>query len=121
LARSAPTSIARDLDAFVATALLAYTVDPVLRFMVGSPKRFVKHVPALQMIGVDPARQGRGLGSALLHAAVTRIDAAGDVAFVQCSNSRNVRVYERFGFEAIAQVRVSEGAVLTPMIRTPQG
>lgn len=50
-------------------------------------------------VGVDPAHQGMGVGSALVRAFCEKMDAQGAVAFLETDQEKNVRLYERFGFE----------------------
>jgi ribosomal protein S18 acetylase RimI-like enzyme len=71
----------------------------------------------LPLIAADPARQGRGLGTALMHAAIARVDADGRPAYLESSNPRNIPLYERFGFESIGEIRTETSPVLTPMVR----
>jgi GNAT superfamily N-acetyltransferase len=52
----------------------------------------------LDIIGVRPDRQGHGVGSALLRAALTQIDQTGAPAFLVTSNPSNVPFYEKLGF-----------------------
>jgi ribosomal protein S18 acetylase RimI-like enzyme len=54
----------------------------------------------LAFIAVAPRLQGLGLGSALLEANLRAIDAAGTPAYLENSNPRNTRLYERHGFAA---------------------
>lgn len=75
----------------------------------------------LPLIAADPAHQGRGLGSALMEAAMARIDATGQPAYLESSNPRNVPFYERFGFEAQGEIRTETSPVLTPMYRKGRG
>ena len=71
----------------------------------------------LPLIAADPARQGQGLGTALMEAAIARIDADGRPAYLESSNPRNIPLYERFGFERIGEIRTETSPVLTPMVR----
>jgi GNAT superfamily N-acetyltransferase len=52
----------------------------------------------LDMVGVEPARQGEGIGSALIGYGVDRARAEGVPAFLETGKPRNVPYYERFGF-----------------------
>ena len=54
-------------------------------------------------IGVEPAAQGRGLGSALVRQGLERADAAGRPVVLLTSNPVNVGFYERHGFEVAAE------------------
>lgn len=75
----------------------------------------------LPLIAADPARRGQGLGTALMEAAITRIDADGRPAYLESSNRRNIPLYERFGFERIGEIRTETSPVLTPMLRPVRG
>ena len=57
----------------------------------------------LWFLGVAPAAQGRGVGSALLRAANARNDAAGLPAYLETGTTRNVALSERHGFKVISQ------------------
>jgi ribosomal protein S18 acetylase RimI-like enzyme len=52
----------------------------------------------LSFIAVAPRLQGMGLGSALLEATLARIDETGEPAYLENSNPKNTRLYERHGF-----------------------
>lgn len=71
----------------------------------------------LPLIAADPARQGQGLGTALMEAAIARIDADGRPAYLESSNPRNIPLYERFGFESIGEIKTETSPLLTPMVR----
>lgn len=73
----------------------------------------------LPIIGVDPAMQGRGVGSALLRYALARSDADGVPAYLESSNPRNIALYERHGFEVIRTIQVGSSPPVVPMIRRP--
>ena len=84
-----------------------------------------RHHPAdpywyLWLIGVDPSAQSLGLGSALLKHKLKAIDEAGQIAFLESSNSRNIPFYLRHGFEIVGETRVRDIPVLTAMLRTPR-
>ncbi|MQA76287.1 MAG: GNAT family N-acetyltransferase [Solirubrobacterales bacterium] len=53
----------------------------------------------LEVIGVDPAFQGRGVGSVLIREGLRLADAAGHACYLETPVASNVRLYERFGFE----------------------
>jgi GNAT superfamily N-acetyltransferase len=54
----------------------------------------------LAFIGVAPRLQGLGLGSALIESNLKRIDEVGAPAYLENSNPKNARLYERHGFAA---------------------
>jgi ribosomal protein S18 acetylase RimI-like enzyme len=74
----------------------------------------------LPLIGVDPFRQGRGLGSALMRHALARCDGEGKPAFLESSNPKNVSLYERHGFEVLGRIQVGTSPTLFPMLRKAQ-
>jgi ribosomal protein S18 acetylase RimI-like enzyme len=74
----------------------------------------------LPLIGVDPAKQGRGYGSVLLHHALERIDREGRIAYLESTNPANIPLYERHGFKVIGTIQVDEAPPLFPMIRHPR-
>jgi ribosomal protein S18 acetylase RimI-like enzyme len=57
----------------------------------------------LWFLGVAPAAQGRGVGSALLRAANARLDAEALPAYLETTTPRNVALYRRHGFEVISE------------------
>lgn len=52
----------------------------------------------LNYLGVEPRRQGRGLGAALLAPVLTQCDREGTPAHLEASTERNRALYERNGF-----------------------
>lgn len=74
----------------------------------------------LPLIGVDPARHGHGLGSALMRHALRRSDADGVPAYLESSNPRNIPLYERHGFEIIGNIQVGSSPAIVPMLRKPR-
>jgi len=74
----------------------------------------------LPLIGVDAFRQNHGVGSALMEYAVARFDAAGEPAYLESSNPRNVTLYERHGFKVVGEVRSGDCPVFTAMLRAHQ-
>lgn len=92
---------------------------PVMGQVVEGITRYHPHEPHwyLSMIGVDPARQGMGLGSALLKAGLARVDADHLPAYLESSHPRNVPLYERFGFEVMGVIQPEDFPPLIPMYR----
>ena len=74
----------------------------------------------LPMIGVEPSRQGSGVGSALLQHTLATCDVDGLPAYLESTNPRNISLYERFGFEQIGVIRAGDAPPLFPMLRRPQ-
>lgn len=73
----------------------------------------------LQFIGVRPACQGIGIGSALLRAVLDRCDLEGAAAYLE-ADERSKLLYLKHGFEPIAELRLPEGPSIWPMWRAPR-
>jgi GNAT superfamily N-acetyltransferase len=71
----------------------------------------------LPMIGVDPAHQGAGTGSALMTEALKAVDRDGLIAYLESSNPKNISLYQRHGFEVIGEIQAGRSPVLRPMLR----
>jgi ribosomal protein S18 acetylase RimI-like enzyme len=85
-----------------------------------------RDVPArhwyLATLGVEPARQGRGIGSALIRPVLARADAEGLPCYVETEKERNVLFYRRHGFEVVVESDVPNGGPhMWTMKREPQG
>ncbi|MFD7662375.1 GNAT family N-acetyltransferase [Streptomyces sp. NPDC059788] len=75
----------------------------------------------LGSLGVDPGRQGRGLGAAVVRPGLEAAAAAGLPAFLETSEERNLRFYERLGFRVTAGYRLPDGGPPTwAMTRDPE-
>lgn len=74
----------------------------------------------LPLIGADPARQGQGIGSALMRHALARCDSEGAAAYLESSNPRNIPLYQRHGFDILGIIQIGSSPVVTPMLRPPQ-
>ncbi|KWT58278.1 puromycin N-acetyltransferase [Streptomyces albus subsp. albus] len=84
------------------------------------PHRPTEPVWFLGSVGVDPDRQGRGLGGAVIRPGLEAADAAGVPAFLETSDERNVRFYERLGFQVTADYVLPGGGPRTwAMSRKP--
>ena len=64
----------------------------------------------LQLIGVDPAHQRKGLGSALMQPMLARCDREECGAYVENTREENLAFYERFGFAVIGELDLGQGA-----------
>ena len=74
----------------------------------------------LPMIGVDPAHQGKGYGSALMTYALQKCDRDHLPAYLESTNPRNVSLYRRHGFEVLGTIQVGASPPLVPMLRQPR-
>jgi ribosomal protein S18 acetylase RimI-like enzyme len=57
----------------------------------------------LQLLGVEPAYQGRGYASALLKPMLERIDGEGLPCYVETQTEKNVPLYEHLGFRVVEE------------------
>ena len=57
----------------------------------------------LQLLGVDPAYQGKGYSSALLKPMLARADREGVPCFLETQAEKNVTLYEHFGFRVVEE------------------
>lgn len=76
----------------------------------------------LQALGVEPGTQGQGIGSKLLQPVLTLADAKRQACYLETGTVRNVRFYERFGFqirEAAARLAPT-GPTHWTMLRRPR-
>ena len=73
----------------------------------------------LALIGVKPARQGQGHGSAMLRHALRWCDQARLPAYLESTAPRNIPLYERHGFEVMGEIRIGRCPPLFPMLRAP--
>jgi ribosomal protein S18 acetylase RimI-like enzyme len=74
----------------------------------------------LPAIGVDPAGQGKGMGSALMQHALKLCDQQGTRAYLESSNPKNLTYYQRHGFEIMGCIEMPGAPKVYPMIRAKQ-
>jgi len=74
----------------------------------------------LPLVGVDPRRQGRGLGGTLLAEQLERCDREGLAVHLESSSPRNVPLYRRHGFEPVGEIRAGNSPALLAMTRPPR-
>jgi len=63
-----------------------------------------EHHYYLWLLAVDPDRQGRGIGSALMRPVLDRCDDEGVPAYLEATSTRNRDLYLRNGFEVVEMV-----------------
>ena len=75
----------------------------------------------LAVVGVEPARQRSGVGSALLAPMVERCDRDFVPAYLESSREDNLPFYHRLGFEVTGRIDLPGGGPpVWPMWRTPR-
>jgi GNAT superfamily N-acetyltransferase len=75
----------------------------------------------LATIGVDPAHQGRGIGSALMAPVLARADEERIPCYLETHTTDNVRLYERHGFRVVEHLENPTSVPLWGMLRPPRG
>ena len=74
----------------------------------------------LWFLGVAPAAQGRGVGSALLRAANARLDAERLPAYLETGTTRNVALYQRHGYQVLSEHKArADAPTMWSMWREP--
>ena len=67
-----------------------------------------RHAPSphfyLSALGVEPDRQGEGVGTALVRPVLDRCDRDRTVAYLETAVARNVLLYERLGFDVVEEI-----------------
>ena len=71
----------------------------------------------LPLIGVDPAHQGKGHGEALMQHVLAQCDREHLPAYLESTNPRNISLYKRHGFEALATIQLGSSPPIVPMLR----
>lgn len=61
----------------------------------------------VQVLGVHPAHQGKGVGRALLEPITRMADRDGVSAYLETTKESNVGLYRHFGFEVMAEVALA--------------
>jgi ribosomal protein S18 acetylase RimI-like enzyme len=75
----------------------------------------------LQGLGVDPPRQGEGLGAAVVQPVLDRCDADRMPAYLETTKERNVGFYERHDFAVVGRTRLPlDGPSMWFMAREPR-
>src|SRR5262245_13620749 len=74
----------------------------------------------LPLVGVDPARQRQGHGTALMAHALAECDREHLPAYLESTNPRYFTLYERHGFRALGRVPLGGSAAFVPMLRQPR-
>lgn len=75
----------------------------------------------LEILGVDPASQGQGIGRALLQPILDRADADGVACYLETANATNVPFYVARGFAvALETIEPGSGLRLWTFIRDPR-
>lgn len=74
----------------------------------------------LETVGVDPAHQGAGLGTAVIAVGLAMIDQRGEPVALETSDERNARLYLRLGFTIAAATTIPDGPLVYSMYRVAE-
>lgn len=101
---------------------LTWTRAPLVLYGLGGIERAHPQQPHfyLAVLGVDPIRQGQGLGSMLLAPGLELCDREGVPAYLETGKERNVVFYERHGFRVTEERRLPRGPAVWLMWREPR-
>jgi GNAT superfamily N-acetyltransferase len=73
----------------------------------------------LPLMGVDPLKQGKGFGSALIKHTLVQCDRDNKLAYLESSSPRSVPFYKRHGFELLGTIQRRGSPPIFPMLRRP--
>jgi ribosomal protein S18 acetylase RimI-like enzyme len=83
------------------------------------------HVPEphyyLSALGVEPGRQGQGIGTALMRPVLDRCDRDHLPAYLETATERNVPLYERHGFSIVEELTLPGAGVHGWLMRRAAG
>jgi ribosomal protein S18 acetylase RimI-like enzyme len=75
----------------------------------------------LSTVGVEPTRQGQGIGSALIQPVLARSDAEGLTCYLETEKASNVPFYQSHGFEVVVEGDLPKGGPqFWTMLRPPR-
>ena len=104
---------------------LAYGKEAYIRYLLASAAVRELHVRNISgphwyllLLGVDPPRQGTGLGAALLQQLLLRADGERLPIYLDTFKKDNLTFYQKFGFEVKQELAVDRGlATVWAMVR----
>jgi GNAT superfamily N-acetyltransferase len=98
--------------------------DQTFEDIKGVFEQFDEHHPTydhwyLPLMGVEPASQGRRLGSTLLQHTLDKCDRDGLPAYLEATSPRSRNLYARHGFDDVATIQAGSSPPLWAMLREP--
>ena len=116
-----PPGVAPDTDATVAVFQASVPTEKLADLMVVFEQMDDAHPQAphwyLAWIGIDPAHQGRRLGSELLQRCLEVIDSDHLPTFLDTPNPRTVPFYQRHGFDVVGESAAGACPPVVSMLR----
>ena len=110
-------SVGQLLSAGILAGPLRWGIAPFLKFMNVLNRFEHLHKEAmpgdhwyLMVIGVDPPRQGRGIGSALMAPVLRKADAARLPCYLETDKPEDVVFYEKHGFGIVVKDQLAKDA-----------
>ena len=109
------TPVLRLLRAGLGLTPFKFGLGAMGRFMAANHVERLRkqHMPQphwyLWVIGVEPERQGQGIGTALLGPVLERAAAEASPCYLETHKERNVAFYRQFGFELVTEGTVPNG------------
>lgn len=74
-------------------------------------EKFGNRLWYVEVIAVNPDRQGRGLGSRMMQAVLEVIQS--EPVFLECTDKSNIGFYEKFGFRVVDEAKLQDGDDVT--------
>jgi len=72
-------------------------------------------------LGVEPSKQGQGVGQTLLQPVLAQADSEGLICYLDTNNEQNVSFYEQNGFKVVSHEQAMHpGPHIWAMLREPQ-
>ncbi len=109
-------------------APLRWGIGPFMKFMRVMNRFEHEHKQAmpgdhwyLMIIGVDPPRQGQGVGSALMAPVLRKADESRLPCYLETDKPEDVVFYQKHGFEVAEKFTVSDSPPLWTMARPSRG
>ena len=116
-----PPGVAPDTDATAAMLEASVPTEKLADLMVVFEQMDNAHPQTphwyLAWIGIDPAHQGRGLGSYLLQRCLEIIDSDNVPTFLDTPNPKTVPFYQRHGFEVVGEWAAGACPPVVSMLR----
>ncbi|MCW3780908.1 GNAT family N-acetyltransferase [Defluviimonas salinarum] len=116
-----PPGVVPDAEALAENAARTFQPDrlPLFQALIEACEPYHLDEPHwhLSLVAVDPVQGGKGLGSRLLAHGLAACDRHGLPVYLESTNRRNLTIYQRHGFELLAEVRIDGAPCRYPMCR----